>query len=71
MHISPSYGRPKYPEQLASLIKEPDAAAFLGITPKKLRRLGYEKRGPHSIKIGRDRLYPREDFLEWVASLSA
>ena len=51
------------------MISEIAAASFIGITPRKLRRLGYERRGPFSIKIGRERIYPRDKFLAWLADL--
>ena len=54
-------------QSLPAVIREAEAARYLGIDPKKLRRLVYEKRGPRSVKLGRERLYPREDFLAWIA----
>ncbi len=59
--------RPKSADDLPALAKELEAAAFLGIEPKKLRRLCYERRGPASIKIGRDRVYPRHGLSAWIA----
>jgi len=55
------------PQHLQSILREIDAANFLGVEAKKLRRLVYEKRGPRTIKLGRERLYPRDAFLAWVA----
>lgn len=51
---------------LPPMINEARAAAFIGITAKRLRRLGYERRGPRFIKIGRDHLFRREDLLDWI-----
>ena len=59
--------RPTSAASLPVMVKESEAASFLGVEAKKLRRLCYEKRGPKSIKFGRDRLYPREALLEWIA----
>ena len=55
------------PRLLPPVLTEAHAAAYLNTTTRKLRRLGYEKRGPRSVKLGRDRVYPREAFLEWIA----
>ena len=49
------------------MLTEQQAAAYLSIEPKKLRRMGYDRKGPPSIKFGRDRRYPREGFLAWLA----
>lgn len=53
---------------LPLVLTEEQAAKLLSIEPKKLRRLCYEKRGPMSVKIGRERRYPREDLLAWLAA---
>lgn len=55
-------------DKMPSVLKEEDAADLLGIEAKKLRRLVYDRKGPKTIKLGRDRLYPRDAFFEWIAS---
>lgn len=49
---------------LPGLLTEPGAAAFLGISPSKLRELGLPRR-----KLGRKRLYDRRDLEAYIDSL--
>lgn len=49
------------------LLTEEEAAALLRITPAKLRRLRYDKRGPKTVKIGGDHRIRHAALMQWMA----
>jgi hypothetical protein len=52
----------------SKFMNEDEAAAFIGISPRKLRRLGYERKGPRFLKLGRDHLFAERDLVKWLAA---
>lgn len=52
------------PILLPGLLTESGAAAYLGISPSKLRELGLPRR-----KLGRRRLYDRRDLENYIDNL--
>ena len=55
------------PEQNSPLLTEGEAAAFLKVSPAKLRRLRYDKRGPKTVKIGGSHRIRRSALVQWLA----
>ena len=52
---------------LPAVLSEAEAAEFLGVPPERLRRLRYQRRGPPTLRIGRQRIIRRGDLLQWIA----
>lgn len=53
---------------LPAILSEAEAAAFLGLDPKKLRRLNYDGKGPVTLKFGREHRIRRDDLAAWLES---
>lgn len=55
-------------DELPTLLREAEVAAYLSIPAAKLRRMGYEGTGPKYKKVGREHLYRRDDLRDWLDS---
>lgn len=57
-------------ESLPTFLTEQEVASYLRIDERKLRRLGYEKRGPRSKKLCGVHRYHRDDLVAWLRGLA-
>ena len=49
-----------------SLLKDTEAAEFLGVSPQTVRNWRCTHRGPRYVKFGRSVRYRPEDLLEFI-----
>lgn len=50
------------------MVDAKEIAAFMGCSPKHIRRLADDGRMPRSIKIGRLHRWHRQDIEKWLAA---
>ena len=52
----------------ATLVDANEIAAFIGCSPKHVRRLAEQGRFPKAVKVGRLRRWPRQAIEQWLAA---
>lgn len=61
---------PNAARELPAILSEGQVANLLDISISQLRRLGYEKRGPKTVRVGSVRVVTRDALMAWLSARS-